>query len=262
MKNKLFQNIFIILVFIFLFLPIFVLVFYSFNSSRLNIDFDGFTLRWYKELFSNKELIEAFKNTLLIAISSTIISTIIGTMSAIGLHKYEFPFKNTINKLLYIPIVIPEIVLGISLLSIYTLFKFELSLFTIMLSHVAFSIPYVIVSVRTVLNNRIDNIEEASYDLGATNFETFRYVTLPSIFSGVKSGALLSFTLSLDDVVISYFTSGPSSNTLPLKIYSMIKTGITPDVYALTTLILLLVFVMLTLSLVIQARNIKGSGNV
>lgn len=262
MIEKLLKNIFIILVFIFLFFPIFVLVLYSFNSSKLNIEFSGFTLRWYQELFSNKELVEAFKNTLLIAISSTFISTIIGTMAAIGLHKYDFPFKNTINKLLYIPIVIPEIVLGISLLSIYTLFKLELSLFTIMLSHIAFSIPYVIVSVRTVLNNRVDNIEEASYDLGATNFETFRYVTLPSIFSGVKSGALLAFTLSLDDVVISYFTSGPSSNTLPLKIYSMIKTGITPDVYALTTIILLIVFTILTLSLVIQARNIKGSANV
>lgn len=259
---KIFKNIFITLVFIFLFLPILILVLYSFNSSELNIEFSGFTLKWYSELFSNKELIEAFKNTIFIAINSTIISTTIGTLGAIGLYKYNFLFKNTINKLLYIPIVIPEIVLGISLLSIYTLFKLELSLFTIMLSHIAFSIPYVIVSVKTVLNNRIDNIEQAAYDLGASNFKTFRYVTLPSIFSGVKSGALLAFTLSLDDVVISYFTSGPGSNTLPLKIYSMIKTGITPDVYALTTIILFVVFIILTLSLLIQARNIKGSGNI
>lgn len=262
MKSRAFKNLFITIVFIFLFLPIFVLVLFSFNSSELNIEFTGFTLNWYKELISNKDLIEAFSNTLLIAIISTILSTVIGTLAAIGLHKYEFPFKNVINKLLYIPIVIPEIVLGISLLSMYTLFKLELSIFTILLSHIAFSIPYVIVSVRTVLNSRINNIEQASYDLGANNFQTFMYVTLPSIASGVKSGSLLAFTLSLDDVVISYFTSGPGSNTLPLKIYSMIKTGITPDVYALTSIVLLIVFVILMSSFVIQARNIKGSANI
>ena len=159
--------------------------------------------------------------------------------------------------MLYIPIVIPEIVLGISLLSIYTLFKLELSIYTILLSHIVFSIPFVVVSVRSAISNNVDVLENASYDLGASNFQTLFYVTLPSILSGVKSGALLSFTLSLDDVIISYFTAGPSSNTLPLKIYSMIKTGITPDVYALSTILLLVVFIVLTISILVQMRSIR-----
>ena len=257
MKKKHYENIIIFLTFIFLFLPIIVLVIYSFNSSKMNIVFEGFTLNWYKELFNNKELLEAFFNTIFIAVISTITSTVIGTLAAIGLHKYDFKGKKLLDKLLYIPIVIPEIVLGISLLSIYTLFKLELGIFTILLSHIAFSIPYVIVSVRSVLNELGAKTEEAAYDLGANNFEAFFYVTLPSIASGVKSGALLAFTLSLDDVVISYFTAGPGSNTLPLKIYSMIKTGVTPDVYALTSLLLLFIFVILLISTLRQLRKLK-----
>lgn len=256
-KNKLLRNLFIILVFIFLYLPIIILVLYSFNDSKMNIVFTHFTLRWYKELFQNDNLLNAFTNTMIIAVASTVISTIIGTISAVGLHKYKFPMKNLINGLIYIPIVIPEIVLGISLLSIYTLSKLELGMFTILLSHIAFSIPFVITSVRSTLNSITPQIEEAAYDLGATKFKTFWYVTLPMITPGVVSGATLAFTLSLDDVVISYFTAGPGSNTLPLKIYSMIKTGITPDVNALSTLILLVTILVLSSSAIYQAKKIQ-----
>lgn len=256
-KNKLFRNIFITLVFIFLFLPIIILVLYSFNDSKMNIIFTKFTFRWYSELLYNTNLLEAFRNTLVIAVVSTIISTIIGTISAVGLFKYKFPFKNLINALIYIPIVIPEIVLGISLLSIYTLSKLELGIGTILLSHIAFSIPYVITSVRSTLNPYTSQIEEAAYDLGASKLKTFWYVTLPMIFPGVVSGAALAFTLSLDDVVISYFTAGPGSNTLPLKIYSMIKTGITPDVNALSSIVLLITIVILTSSAIYQSKKIQ-----
>ena len=157
---------------------------------------------------------------------------------------------------MYIPIVIPEIVLGISLLSIYTLFKLELSIYTILLSHIVFCIPFVVVSVRSAINKNVDTIEQAAYDLGASNFQTLFLITLPTLLSGIRAGALLSFTLSLDDVIISYFTSGPSSNTLPLKIYSMIKTGITPDVYALSSILLLIVFIILTFNILMQMRSI------
>lgn len=258
MKNKILKNLFIALVFIFLYLPIIILVVYSFNSSKMNIVFETFTFDWYKTLFQNTNLINAFINTLIVAILSTIVSTIIGTISAVGLHKYDFPFKNLINKLIYIPIVIPEIVLGISLLSIYTLMKLELGLFTIILSHIAFSIPYVIVSVRSTLSSLAPNYEEAAHDLGANTLKTFMHITLPLIKPGVVSGATLAFTLSLDDVVISYFTAGPGSNTLPLHIYSIIKTGITPDVNALSTLILLTIIIVLTSSVIIQSRKIVG----
>ena len=257
MKNNFFKNLFVILVFVFLFLPIVVLVIYSFNSSQMNIIFENFTLKWYKELFNNRDLIESFVNTLLVAVISTSISTIIGTISAYGLYKYDFPFKGLVNSLIYIPIVIPEIVLGISLLSIYTLMKLELSLFTIILSHIAFSIPFVIVSVRTTLTQDTITYEEAARDLGASNFRVFKDIILPVITPGIISGATLAFTLSLDDVVISYFTAGPGSNTLPLYIYSMIKTGITPDVNALTTLMLLFTFIILITITIIQSRKIR-----
>lgn len=258
MKNKIFKNLFVGLVFIFLYLPIIILVIYSFNSSKMNILFENFTFFWYKNLFQNTNLIEAFTNTIIIALSSTIISTIIGTISAVGLHKYNFPLKNIINKLIYIPIIIPEIVLGISLLSIYTLMRLELGMVTLILSHIAFSIPYVIVSVRSTLSSLPPNYEEAAQDLGANPIKTFFYITLPLIKPGVISGATLALTLSLDDVVISYFTAGPGSNTLPLHIYSIIKTGITPDVNALTSLMLLTIIIILTTSALIQSRKIAG----
>lgn len=258
MKHKQLKNIFIGLVFFFLYLPIIILVVFSFNSSKMNIIFEGFTPNWYKLLFSNSELLGAFFNTMLIAVISTVVSTVIGTMGAVGLNRYQFPFKGLINKLLYIPIVIPEIVLGISLLSMYTLMKLELGMTTLILSHIAFSIPFVVVSVRSSLSYEVKTYEEASKDLGANGFQTFFLVTLPSIMPGVISGATLAFTLSMDDVVISYFTAGPGSNTLPLYIYSMIKTGITPDVNAMTSLMLLATIILLTGSVLLQGRRIIG----
>lgn len=256
MKHRTLKNSIIALILFFLYLPIIILVIYSFNTSKMNVVFEGFTLDWYKTLFDNTDLIEAFINTMIIAITSTAISTVIGTLGAIGLKKYKFRGKQFINLLLYIPIVIPEIVLGISLLSVYTLTKLELGMFTLILSHIAFSIPFVIVSVRSALSKDLDTYEEAAKDLGANNSNTFFRVTLPYIMPGVISGALLAFTLSLDDVVISYFTAGPGSNTLPLKIYSMIKTGISPDVNALSSLMLLAIMFILTISVVIQSRKI------
>ena len=223
--NKLLDNICLWLVFIFLFLPILILVVFSFNTSSLNIMFEGFTLRWYSELFKNPMLLESLWNTLLVAIISTVISTIIGTISAYELKKFDFPFKKFINELLYIPIVIPEIVLGISLLCIYALLRIELGMVTLILSHIAFSIPFVIINVNSVLDTMNPNLEEAASDLGASKMRTFFEIVLPTLIPGIFSGAQLAFTLSLDDVVISYFTAGPDSNTLPLQVFSMIKTG-------------------------------------
>ena len=259
MRNKHFKNFILALTFIFLYLPIIILVVFSFNTSKMNILLEGFTLSWYKTLFHNTDLLEAFINTMIIAVTSTVISTIIGTISAVGIHKYDFPFKRIINKLIYIPIVIPEIVLGISLLSIYTLTKLELGMFTLILSHIAFSIPFVIVSVRSTLNYQIDILEEAAKDLGANDTNIFFKIILPLIKPGVISGATLALTLSLDDVVISYFTAGPGSNTLPLKIYGMIKTGITPDVNALSSLMLIVTIIILTLSAFRQTKKLGES---
>lgn len=258
MGKKILKNMFLYLVFAFLFLPIIVLIIYSFNSSSMNIIFEHFTFDWYHKLFENTDLISSFTNTLIVASVSTIISTIIGTMSAYGLYKYSFKGKNIINGLIYVPIVIPEIVMGISLLSIFTLMKLELSLFTIILAHIAFSIPFVIVSVRSTLTNDIKVLEESAKDLGASNFTIFRKIVLPTIMPSIISGATLAFTLSLDDVVISYFTAGPGSNTLPLYIYSLIKTGITPDVNALSTLMMLVVFTILISVTLYQSKKIRS----
>lgn len=260
--NKHLDNLCLILVFLFLFLPILVLVLFSFNTSKLNIVFEGFTLSWYKELFQNRVLIESLVNTLIVAGVSTIISTVVGTISAYGLKKYDFKFKNIINELLYIPIVLPEIVLGISLLCIYTLLKLELGMFTLILAHVSFSIPFVIISVRSVLEGMDPNLEKAASDLGANKLKTFWYIVIPTLMPGIMSGAQLAFTLSLDDVVISYFTAGPGSNTLPLQIYSMIKTGVTPDVNALITILLLIIFAILTLSSWYSLRRMRDEAKI
>lgn len=256
-NNKILDNIIIGIVLVFLFLPIFVLILFSFNTSQLNITFEGFTLKWYGELFKNTTLLLALKNTLIVAIVSTVVSTVIGTISAYGLYKYDFPLKKLVNKLLYIPVVIPEIVLGISLLVIYTVFKLELGMMTLILAHISFSIPFVIINVRNVLEQMDGNLILAANDLGASKLKTFLYITIPSLMPGILSGAELAFTLSLDDVVISYFTAGPGSNTLPLQIYSIIKTGVTPDVNALITLMLLVIFIVLTISVLINLKKMK-----
>lgn len=259
-KGKFIKNLTIILTFIFLYAPIIVLVIYSFNKSRMNVVFTGFTFDWYKTLMHNSDLLEAFRNTLIIAGVSTVTSTVIGTISALGLYKYDFPFKKVVNGLIYIPIVIPEIVLGISLLSVYTIANLKLGMPSLIISHIAFSIPFVITSVRSTLNLLPKEYEEAAYDLGASRFNVFTKVTLPLIMPGVISGATLALTLSMDDVVISYFTAGPGSNTLPLQIYSIIKTGITPDVNALSTLMLGATIIILTVSAIYQSRKIARRG--
>lgn len=261
-RGRKFRNFYIYLVLFFLFLPIFILIFFSFNESKLNVVFTGFTLDWYKNLFQNTDLLDAFKNTLLIAILSTATSTVLGTLAAVGLHKFNYPGKPFIDKLLYIPIVIPEIVLGIALLSIFTLTQLELSFWTVLLAHISFSVPFVMTSVRSTLYALPKNVEEAAEDLGASRWQTFFHVTLPLLKPGIVAGALLAFTLSLDDVVISYFAAGPGTNTLPLYIYANIKTGISPDVNALTTIMLLVTIATLTTSAHFQSKaTLKRSLN-
>ena len=254
--NRRLRNLYIYFVLLLLFLPIFILVAFSFNESRLNVIFTGFTFDWYARLFANPDLLDAFKNTILIAVLSTGISTILGTISAVGLKKFKFKGSALVDKLIYIPIVIPEIVLGISLLSVFTLARLELGFFTVLLAHISFSVPFVITSVRSTLYALPKHVESAAVDLGASRFQIFWYVTLPLIRPGIVAGALLAFTLSLDDVVISYFAAGPGTNNLPLYIYSNIKTGISPDVNALTSLMLIFTIIVLTLSAHFQSKKI------
>jgi len=254
-----FKNIYIYLVFLFLYLPIFYVIIFSFNTSKLNITFESFTFQWYGTFFKNRTLMEALTNTLIIGIISTIVSTIIGTIGAIGLSKYRFRGREVIDKLLYIPIVIPEVVLGIALLSIYSVLSIPLGLISITLSHITFSIPFVVITVRARLAGFDKYLEEAAMDLGANRIVTFWRVTLPLIMPGVLSGAMLAFSLSIDDVIISFFTAGPGSTTLPLKIFSMVKTGVTPEVNALSTVIMIVTIIIIALNTAFQVKKLKAN---
>ncbi|MCW6109324.1 extracellular solute-binding protein [Clostridium sporogenes] len=254
MKNNkgLLSKIYAALVYIFLYLPIFVLVVFSFNKSKLNATFTGFTLDWYKNLINNIQILEALKNSLIIAFISTFFAVIIGTLAAIGMYRYKFKGKRAMEGLLYIPVVIPEIVMGISMLAFFSSLNLPAGLITLILAHITFCISYVIIVVRARLDGFDSALEEAAQDLGATPWQTLTKVTLPVISPGIISGALLAFTLSLDDVIISFFAAGPDSNTLPLKIFSMVKFGVTPEINALST-----VMMVFTLSMVVIAEGIR-----
>lgn len=245
---KLSGKVFSWLMLAFLYLPIAVLVVFSFNTSKRNIMFQGFTFEWYGKMFQNTRLLEALQNTIVVAVCSTVISVVIGTIGAFGLNKYKFRGKQAIDALMYIPVVIPEIILGIALLSIFSMVRMPLGLLTLIIAHATFCIPFVVFTVRARLNGFDTSIEEAAMDLGANRIKTFLEIVLPSIMPGVISGALLSLTLSMDDVIISFFTTGPQSMTLPMQIYSMVRSGISPDVNALFTLILLFTILVAVLS--------------
>lgn len=245
------------LVYAFLYLPIVVVVLFSFNSSRLNIQFEGFTLEWYSKMFQNELLMNAFWNTIIVAAVSTFLSTTIGTLCAVGLNRFEFKLKKLVSTTLYIPIVIPELVFGIAMLILFSSIHMPMNLFTLIVSHVTFSLPFVVITVRSRLAGFDRSIEEAARDLGANEIHTFFRVTLPMIAPGVISGAMLALTLSLDDVVVSFFTSGPESQTLPLRILGMVKKGISPDVNALSTLMIVGTVSILLMTTLIQNKMEK-----
>jgi spermidine/putrescine transport system permease protein len=265
-----------ILVYVFLYLPIVTLVIFAFNSSRQNVVFENIVNRdpcgpfyWFCTLANNREAIDATKNTLIIAISSTIISTIIGTMAALALQRHSFRLKLFAETSLYIPIVIPEIVMGISLLVLFNAIfnylnttlnlspeqRLGLGLGTVIVSHIAFSVPFVALTVRARLHSFDKSVEEAAADLGANEWMTFRRVTLPLIMPGVLAGAMLAFTLSLDDFIITFFTNGPGSTTLPIYVYGLLRRTITPEVNALSTIWILVVLVALLASNRVQRRT-------
>lgn len=248
------------LMFLFLYFPILVVILFSFNTSKLNIEFKGFTFAWYSRMLENQALMEAFKNTLIVAAASTVLTVFIGTIAAVGMYKYAFKGKSVVDSLLYIPIVIPEIVMGISLLAFFTMFKITIGMTTLIIAHVTFSLPFVVITVRSRVAGFENSMEEAAMDLGATRFRTFIRVTLPIIAPGVMSGAMLALTLSLDDVVVSFYTSGIGSVTLPIKIFSMVRTGVSPDANALCTVIILGTLFIMLVSNMIKNRAQKRGG--
>jgi spermidine/putrescine transport system permease protein len=254
-KPALWIRIYTFLAYLFIYIPIIVLIIFSFNTQKLNLHWEGFTLDWYKVLFQDQQILLATRNTLLIAAIATLVSTVIGTLAALAMQRYHFPLYGSSETLMYIPIVIPEVVMGISLLVFFVLIHFTLGLATITLSHIAFDIPFVALVVRARLHGYDNAIDEAAMDLGANELTTFWRVTLPTIMPGVLSGALLALTLSLDDYVITYFTAGPGSTTLPLRVYSMVRFVVTPEINALSALWVLIVFVILVIGQIAQRRR-------
>jgi spermidine/putrescine transport system permease protein len=239
--------------YIFLYAPILILVVFSFNASRFaSAAWRGFTLDWYVQLFQNEAIGSALRNSLIISLSSTIISTIFGTMVALAMERYTFRGKLAFDALLYLPIIIPDIAMAVMLLLFFVLARIPLGRTTIIISHIAFNISFVAIVVRARLAQFDRTLEEAAQDLYADHWQTFRRVTLPLLMPGILGGALLAFTLSLDDFVITFFTAGPGATTLPLRIYSMVKLGVTPEINALSAIMILVSIVLVFLSLFLQ----------
>ncbi|MEP7083412.1 MAG: ABC transporter permease [Betaproteobacteria bacterium] len=233
----------------FLYLPLAIVVAYSFNDSRLNAEWVGFTFDWYKKLFDDKEMLEAAANSLIIGTLVSAVSTVLGTMAGIALHRRPL---RLLAILVFAPIAIPEILMGVSLLIFFVLLNFTLGLLSVTIAHIAFCIGFVAIVVRSRLAGMDESLTEAARDCGATPMQAFRHVTLPLITPGVIAGALMAFTLSIDDFVITFFTAGAGTSTLPLQIYSMIKVSVTPEVNAVSTLLMLL-----TLAMIVAASRLS-----
>jgi len=237
-----------ILAYAFLYAPLAIVVVYSFNDSRLNAEWVGFTLSWYQKLFHNEKMLHAAWNSLLIGITASAVSTILGTMAGYAMYRFR---TRLLPVLILAPIAIPEILMGVSLLIFFVLLNISLGMVSIVLSHIAFCIGFVAIVVRSRLAGMDESLTEAARDLGATPWTAFRLVTLPLIMPGVVAGALMAFTLSIDDFVITFFTAGVGSTTLPLQIYTMVKIAVTPEVNAVSTLLM-----TLTLALILIASRL------
>lgn len=263
-KTSLGGKLYTVLVFIFLYAPIAVLILFSFNSGKSTAVFEGFSLHWYEELFRDAATLAAFKNSVVIAVVSSIISTIMGTAAATAIFGYKNKLlKTSVMTTTNIPMMNPEIVTGIAMMLLFVFIggvvgkTGTLGFTTLIIAHVTFELPYVILNVLPKLKQTDAHLAEAAQDLGCTPFQAFYKVVLPAIMPGIISGLMMAFTLSIDDFIISYFVSGTSSQTLPIRIFSMTKRRVTPDMYALSTLIFLAILVLLIVSNVVASRGDK-----
>ncbi|MBQ2897523.1 MAG: ABC transporter permease [Clostridia bacterium] len=244
MKKSIYR-LYTFLVYFFLYAPIIVLIVYSFNESSSRGKWGGFSLKWYAELFDNPTIMTSLKNTLLIALLSAVIATIIGTLAAIGIHKLKPFTKNFVMDITYLPVLNPDIVTGISLMLLFVFLSIPLGFVSLLLSHITFNIPYVILNVMPKLKQLNPNTYEAALDLGASPIYAYSKVILPEIAPGILTGFLFALTLSIDDFVVSFFTTGPGVSTLSITIYSMTRKGIKPEINALSALMFITVLILL-----------------
>lgn len=257
MVEKSLKRIYTFLIFLFLYAPIIVLIIFSFNNSKSRGVWNGFTLKWYIELLRNDEILKSLYYTIVIAVLTAIISTIIGTFAAIGIYGMPGIRRKVILNLNYLPVLNPEIVTGVSLMTLFRFMRIEPGFITMLLSHITFSIPYVILSVLPKLKQMNKHLAEAAMDLGATPFYAIRKVIIPEIMPGIVTGGLIAFTLSIDDFVISFFNQGAGVSNLSITIFSMARRGINPVINALSTLMFL---ALLGLLLIINSRSSKSIG--
>jgi spermidine/putrescine transport system permease protein len=244
------------LVFAFLYIPLVIVVVYSFNDSRLNAEWVGFTLSWYKALFNNAEMLTAAGNSLIIALSASFSATVLGTMAGLAIHRYKL---KVLPVLVFTPVAMPEILLGVALLLFFLqVLNLTLGMVSIIIAHTTFCIGFVAIIIRARLQDMDESLFEAARDLGASPWQTFRLVTLPLITPAVVAGALMSFTLSIDDFVITFFTNGVGEPILPIQIYTMIKVAVTPEVNAISTLLMLLTLVMIIIAARLDSHASSG----
>lgn len=247
MRSGRFPQILTALILLFLYLPIVVLIVNSFNESRFGGDWTGFSFKWYQKLFSEKEIWNSLRNTLFIGITATATATILGTLAAFALFKYKSPLQKIHYGLLYAPLFLPDILMGISLLLFFVILHLKLGLLTIWIAHTTFCLSYVTIVTLTRLQHFDFSVVEAAQDLGANQWQQWRYIILPLLMPTITASAMLAFTLSIDDFVITYFVTGPGTTTLPIYIYGMIKFGTTPIINALSVLLLLATVIILLL---------------
>ena len=255
------SKVYMALVLAFLYLPILVLIIFSFNASKSRSVFTGFTLDWYQKLFHNELIMTSLGNTIIIAVVASVVSTILGTVAAIGISKLRKGPKAVVMQVTNIPIMNPEIVTGVSLMLLFVFFaarmNLEFGFTTLIIAHITFDVPYVVLNVMPKLRQMDANLYEAAQDLGCGPVRSFFKVVLPEIMPGVISGFLMAFTFSLDDFVVSYFTSGSTAQTLPITIYAMTRRKVSPEINALSTIIFVVVLVVLVVKNLIERRSAK-----
>lgn len=243
------------LILLFFYLPIAVLVLFSFNESKLNIVWTGFTLDWYRTLWTDTVLVRALKNSMIVAVFTTAISLVLGTAGAVLLHRYRYRAASVLETLAFLPMIVPEVILGVSLLILFVTFGMQLGYTTIVISHVTFCFPFVMASVQARLAGLDPALEEAALDLGATPFQAFTKVLVPYLMPAIVSGGLMSFTLSLDELIVTYFTASAGTRTLPLEIFGRVKKGLDPSLNAISTVFIVVTVLALLITEVIRRRN-------
>lgn len=260
-RNLRFSEVYLWVILLLMYLPLIVIMVFSFNQSKLSTDWTGFTLDWYRQLFRDRAMGEALKNTLILGFLSSGAAAIIGTLGAVGMRKSLLPGSFLVEQIVMLPMMTPEIIMGMVCLTFFSLLSLPFGMLTLFLSHTAFCIPYVYMQVKARLVGLDPSLLEAARDLGAGEMRAFFDITLPLISPAILSGMLLAFAMSIDDVIISIFVTGPSTNLLPIKIYTMLKTGITPKINALCTLMFGVILLLVIASMLIGRQGVPKAAD-